>query len=389
MPKNGLVSEIEVSPYYWENVNPSALMKCHYGELVTVGSEFDDSKITPHDESEYSEFEQAILNNATREAIPFRNFIEDGQKFGTVNVTSSGSACFELLKKLYGSFIYIVFEERAFRQNDPRLKHIRHVLIYDEYFLSVESTKWHLSDSAIFNYMTGSKNRPTPTFLSTQMKLFRNGFCVGYRIPTRKEYYSDSKINRLDSSDIANLFWIIFCSIHRDESLKSDKQTLAWHAYHCNVVGFGWLPCLLAKKNMNELDLMIKKGLEDNSFSSVFADIVGAAKHVENQKENCEPYGSTKLLCIKSLSNESQKFIPLRKVESIKTKINESGDLYYEVTDADHKIWIGDLELVDDAPVFSMKETPDGTVYVSQKYLSGRNVICEINNINIKTAKIQ
>ena len=169
-----------VSPYYWENNNPAALVKANYGDLRTVGSESEEihPKIT-----DKTDFESDVLNYSS-EIEFFRNFIEQGQKFGTVNVAECECSCFDLLKRMYGSFVYLVLEDRAFNLKDPRLKHKRHVLWFDEYHLCKINDREYISDSSFQKYKESPYHPLSPSeyprysssFTKTKIKLFHNGF---------------------------------------------------------------------------------------------------------------------------------------------------------------------------------------------------------------------
>lgn len=394
------------SPFYWQNSNPSALAKTWHGYLRTVGREnSSESAVAPEDKTEFES--EIISTNSVIE--DFRKFISDGQKFGTISITNSDadSTLFEILKRMYGSVAYIVLEERAISTDDPRKKHKRHVAFFSEYDLCVLNERWYHIDDSYYHAITG-KRIPSIVTSSWQLhkqavetessmdltrkKMYRNGFkCIPadagkgtdsrYNCPTKEEYFSNKKREQLDSQDMMNLLWKAISDIHREYAEYSigdetGKKKLANELYSANIVGFGWMPCLLAKRELNELDRCVLYLYEK---SSIHNDMHKAAR-CEEQENHTAP-GSHKILVFKDMSND--KFHPTERYPLDKiVKIDRAPHGLYQIVDVNGKEMLADyIDLVDDIPQVDIKISPEvpGKYVVTGRYADGRCIRYEMD----------
>ena len=396
------------SPFYWQNNNPSALAKTWHGFLRTVSREnYVESINQPQDRTEFEA--EIIQTNIVIE--DFRKFVDDGQKFGTINVTNADaeSSYFEMLKRMYGSVAYIVFEEREYDRKDPAKKHERHVSFLTEYDLCVLNERYYHSDEAYYQailekvvplIVTSSgqmKNQPNNKETSmerTLKKLYRNGFSLGCghnemeyaqtRCPTENEYFSNQKREKLDSQDLMNLLWRFVCDAHRDDGDPMKKrrtimQDLAYELYRANIIGFGWMPCLLAKRELNELDRCVLLLYEK---SGIHNDLHKAAHSVEIKDED-KPYappGMHKIVVFKNM--EYDKFQPLERYPLDKIVKIERDVGRCQITDVNGKTIVTDyIELVDDIPQVDIKMSPEvpGRYVVTGRYADGRCIKYEMD----------
>lgn len=396
------------SPFYWQNNNPSALAKTWHGFLRTVSREnYVESINQPQDRTEFEA--EIIQTNIVIE--DFRKFVDDGQKFGTINVTNADaeSSYFEMLKRMYGSVAYIVFEEREYNRKDPTKKHERHVSFLTEYDLCDLNERYYHSDESYYHGIiertipsaitsTGQMKRQNEcketSFERTRKKLYRNGFSLGCghnemeyaqtRCPTENEYFSNQKREKLDSQDMINLLWKFVCDAHRDDGDPMKKrrtimQDLAYELYRANIIGFGWMPCLLAKRELNELDRCVLLLYEK---SGIHNDLHKAAHSVEIKDED-KPYappGTRKIVVFKNM--EYDKFQPLErypldKIVKIKRDMERC-----QITDVNGKTIVTDyIELVDDIPQVDIAMSPEvpGRYVVTGRYADGRCIKYEMD----------
>ena len=398
------------SPFYWQNSNSSALAKTWHGYLRTVGREnSSESAVAPEDKTEF-ESEIISTNSVIKD---FRKFISDGQKFGTINITNSDadSTLFEMLKRMYGSVVYIVLEERAISADDPRKKHKRHVAFFSEYDLCALNERCYHADDSYY-YAITEKRIPSIVTSSGQLrkqavetessmdltrkKLYRNGFkCLPVNLisvdigkgiysnnyPTKEEYFSNKKREQLGSQDMMNLLWKVISDIHREDAedpigRETFKKKLANELYSTNIVGFGWLPCLLAKKDLNELDRYVLHLYDKCGFHN---DMHKAAQ-CEEQESNTAP-GSHKILVFKDMTND--KFHPTERYPLDKiVKINRAPNGLYQIVDVNGKEMLTDyVDLVDDIPQVDIKISPEisGKYVVTGRYADGRCIKYEMD----------
>ena len=397
------------SPFYWQNNNPSALAKTWHGFLRTVSREnYVESINQPQDRTEFEA--EIIQTNIVIE--DFRKFVNDGQKFGTINVTNADaeSSYFEMLKRMYGSVAYIVFEEREYDRKDPSKKHERHVSFLTEYDLCVLNERYYLSDEAYYQailekvvplIVTSSgqmKNQPNNKETSmerTLKKLYRNGFSLGCghnemeyaqtRCPTENEYFSNYKREKLDSQDLMNLLWRFVCDAHRDDGDPMKKrrtimQDLAYELYRANIIGFGWMPCLLAKRELNELDRCVLLLYEK---SGIHNDLHKAAHSVKIKDEDkpYDPPGMHQILIFQNKTHD--KFQPTERYPLDKVvKISRAELGQYRITDINGQELLTDyIDLVDDIPQVDIAMSPEapGRYVVTGRYADGRCIKYEMD----------
>ena len=396
------------SPFYWQNNNPSALAKTWHGYLRSVGHENYVESAEPQNKTEFEA--EIIQTNIVIE--DFRKFIDDGQKFGTINVTNADaeSSYFEMLKRMYGSVAYIVFEEREYDRKDPTKKHERHVSFLTEYDLCVLNERYYYSDESYYHGII-EKTIPSPitstgqmkrqneyketSFERTRKKLYRNGFSLGrsnnyteyapLRGPSKNEYFSNQKRERLDSQDLMNLLWRTICDAHRDDGVQTKNerttiQDLAYELYRANIVGFGWMPCLLAKREPNELDRCV---LHLYKKSGVHNDLHKAAHSVEIKDED-KPYalpGTHQILVFKNKTHD--KFQPTERYPLDKVvKISRAELGQYRITDVNGEELLTDyIDLVDDVPQVDITMSPEipGKYVVTGRYADGRCIKYEMD----------
>lgn len=398
------------SPFYWQNNNPSALAKTWHGYLRSVGHENYVESAEPQDKTEFET--EIIQTNIVIE--DFRKFIDDGQKFGTINITNADaeSSYFEMLKRMYGSVAYIVFEEREYDRKDPTKKHERHVSFLTEYDLCVLNERYFHSDESYYHgifetiipsIITSSgqlkqqNERKEISFELTRKKLYRNGFSLGrsnspteyapLRCPTENEYFSNQKREKLDSQDMMNLLWKIICDAHRDDgdpTKPKQKRTIledfAYELYRANIIGFGWMPCLLAKRELNELDKCVMYLYE----KSVLHNELHKAAHSLEINDEDKPYaipGTHQILVFKNKTHE--KFQPIERYPLDKVvKIRRAEHGYYRITDVNGEELLTDyIDLVDDVPqvdIMMSNEVP-GRYVVTGRYADGRCIKYEMD----------
>lgn len=398
------------SPFYWQNNNPSALAKTWHGYLRHIGHENYVESAEPQDKTEF-EAEIIQMNIVIED---FRKFVDDGQKFGTINITNADaeSSYFEMLKRMYGSVVYIIFEEREYDRKDPTKKHERHVSFLTEYDLCVLNERYYYSDESYYHGIiektipsvitsTGQMKRQNEyketSFERTRKKLYRNGFSSGrsnnyeeyapLRGPSENEYFSNQKRERLDSQDLMNLLWKIICDAHKDDgdpNLPKKKRTiledLAYELYRANIVGFGWMPCLLAKRELNELDRCVLHLYEK---SGIHNDLHKASRSVEIKDED-KPYappGTRKIVVFKNKTYD--KFQPTERYPLDKVvKINRAELGQYRITDVNGQELLTDyIDLVDDIPQvdIAMSQEVPGRYVVTGRYADGRCIKYEMD----------
>lgn len=404
------------SPFYWQNSNPSALAKTWHGYLRTVGREnSSESAVAPEDKTEFES--EIISTNSVIE--DFRKFISDGQKFGTISITNSDadSTLFEMLKRMYGSVAYIVLEERVISADDPRKKHKRHIAFFSEYDLCALNERCYHADDSYYHAITvkripsivtssGQLRKQTVETESsmdlTRKKMYRNGFkClladiismeVGksmysrYSYPTKEEYFSNKKREQLGSQDMMNLLWKAISDIHREDAEDSIgapafKKKLANELYSANIVGFGWLPCLLAKKDLNELDRYVLHLYNKCGFHN---DMHKAAQ-CEEQESHTAP-GSHKILVFKDMTND--KFHPIERYPLDKiVKIDRASQGLYQIVDVNGKEMLTNyIDFVDDIPQVDIKMSNGvpGRYVVTGLYADGRCIKYEMDEMDWK-----
>lgn len=396
------------SPFYWQNCNPSALSKTWHGFLSIVGQENVDKDYT--DPIDKTDFEvEVIKTNASID--DFRKFLNDGQRFGTINITNAECQNFNMLKKMYGSVAYIVFEDRKFNEKDPRMKHDRHISFYTEYDLCMMNQRCFHSDKSYYRAITNkispaviassgqmrnqSNNKET-SLDKTRKKLYRNGFSLESRDdnkwtysnphhPTMDEYFSNKRTEHLDSQDMMNLLWLAIGDAHRDEArLRSEKpdinKNLAFNLYHYNLIGFGWMPCLFAKQELNELDKCIIHMYEKSNLQNDIRRIENASK---DQLEKSDiPPGMHKILMFKNMNGKESSSKPtdclsLSKVSRIDCYVSR-----YVITDIDgNKTMTDFIDLVDDIPKVEIQMSPmtPGKYVVTGRYADGRCIKYEMD----------
>ena len=393
------------SPFYWQNNNPSALAKTWHGFLRTVSCENYVESAEPQDKTEFES--EIIQTNIVIE--DFRKFVDDGQKFGTINVTNADaeSSYFEMLKRMYGSVAYIVFEEREYDRKDPAKKHERHVSFLTEYDLCVLNERYYHSDEAYYQailekvvplvvtssgQMKNQSNNKETSMERTLKKLYRNGFSLGCgyteteyaqtRCPTENEYFSNQKREKLDSQDLMNLLWRIVCDAHRDDGDPMKKrrtilQDLAYELYRANIIGFGWMPCLVAKRELNELDRCVLHLYEK---SGIHNDLHKAECSKNSGEKEYAPPGTRKIVVFKNM--EYDKFQPLERYPLDKIVKIERDVGRCQITDVNGKKIVTDyIELVDDIPqvdIMVSNEVPDRYV-VTGRYADGRCIRYEMD----------
>ena len=398
------------SPFYWQNNNPSALAKTWHGYLRSIGHEnYVESAEQPQNRTEFEA--EIIQTNIVIE--DFRKFVDDGQKFGTINVTNADaeSSYFEMLKRMYGSVVYIVFEEREYNRKDPTKKHERHVSFLTEYDLCVLNERYYHSDESYYHGIiertipsaitsTGQMKRQNEcketSFERTRKKLYRNGFSLGrgnnyveyapLRGPSENEYFSNQKRERLDSQDLMNLLWRIICDAHKDDGdpnlpkKNTILEDLAYELYRANIIGFGWMPCLLAKRELNELDRCVLLLYEK---SGIHNDLHKAAYSVEIKDEDkpCAPPGTHQILVFKNKTHD--KFQPIERYPLDKVvKISRAELGQYRITDVNGQELLTDyIDLVDDIPQvdIAMSNEVPGRYVVTGRYADGRCIKYEMD----------
>lgn len=389
------------SPFYWQNCNPSALAKTWHGFLSIVGEE-NVSQIcdSPDDKNEFES--EIIKSNSSIGA--FKKFIEDGQKFGTINITNGDCSNFEMLKKMYGFVIYVVFEDRRFNKKDPRMKHGRHISFFTEYDLCLMNSQCYHSDESYYNAILDIDMRVASTsqfksqlrkketqFDLTRKKMYRNGFKIASKngtsmsayaksnCPTKEEYFSNHARERLDSQDMMNLLWTAICDAHRDDGnvLKEKRnltENLAYYLYHFNIIGFGWMPCLFAKQEFNELDKCIIHMYEKSNLQNYISKIENSTEPIEKYED--KP-GIHKVLAFRDINaSNGTSYYPLDKIAKIDREIG-----LYTITDINGKnIQVDFVDLVADIPKITIIENPSfpGCTIIG-RYANGQCVKCEID----------
>ena len=359
------------SPYYWVENNPSALVKVSHGYLRLIGNEVCQNR-DPNSTSDNvpNYFGHDILTGS--EVAPFAEFFQNGIKYGTINVSNAESDNFEMLKRMYGSVVYIVLESRSVCLNNPRLKHSRCILFYTEAALCSMNSKYLLSDEGYFKSIRESDSRKT-SLDRTREKLYRNGFrlCNGgayYQYPTESEFWTIKDREKLNSEDLINLLWKAVSDAHPDEGrLNSDpsaKERLAFQLFRSNIIGFGWLPCLFAKSSLNELDRCIIHLYERGNIHNV------TDKLMWNFGEQCKKVKSdesgkrAQVVVFRGADGKVNK-LPLNKV----IKIDDSSSKF-KITMSDGKTIESDIcELADDYPeILNIMRNLDGNMTAEIKF---------------------
>ena len=394
------------SPFYWQNNNPSALAKTWHGFLRNIGHEnYVESAEQPENRTEFEA--EIIKTNIVIE--DFRKFVDNGQKFGTINVTNADveSSYFEMLKRMYGSVAYIVFEERTIDKNDPRKKHERHVSFLTEYDLCVLNERVYHSDESYYHgiieriipsaitstgQMKSQNEYKETSFERTRKKMYRNGFSLGcgtnetyapLRAPSENEYFSNQKREKLDSSDMMNLLWIAIGEAHRDDGDQSKmertlSQDLAYELYRANIIGFGWMPCLFAKRELNELDRCVLHLYEK---SGIHNDLHKAECSENSGEKEYAPLGTHKILVFKNKTYDTfqpTERYPLDKV----VKISRAELGQYRITDVNGQELLTDyIDLIDDIPQvdIAMSQEVPGRYVVTGRYADGRCIKYEMD----------
>ena len=357
-----------ISPFYWEQNNPSALIKTYHGHLDILGEEY--TGVSFDNPVDRTDFEREILNTAA-EIHAFRFFAADGEHFGCMNLTNAECSHFELLKDMYGPLLYLVLENKMLNKSDPRKKRRRHVIFFDEYTLCLLNERYFTSADRYLGLISLNKDTPT-TFEKLQAKMFRNGFCIsestptGYaasKYPTPEQYYSNKNREKLDSSDLISLLWKVIADSHIKDADKRFDDVLeaplavanfAHLIYNCAIVGFGWMPCLLAKKNLNELDRFVLEefsGKKDKDGINTFAWLSKLRTSKKSEDEDAlMAYGSQKILIMeKWVSKKESKIIrlPLRKVLSVDRYAGYDTEKVIDAYGREYDLGDGNYEIVD------------------------------------------
>ena len=364
------------SPFYWQNSNPSAIAKTWHGFLKTIGNEnVNEIKEVPENQTEFES--EIISTNSAIEA--FRKFVSDGQKFGTISITNSDadSTMFEMLKRMYGSIVYVVFEKREIPSDDPRKKHERSVMFFSDYDLCALNERYYYTDDSYYYAITENRMQSATSSWQlhqqlskteyscdrTRKKMYRNGFRLMLAnageetygknsCPTKEEYFSNQKREQFDSQDLMNLLWRAICESHREDTDATDNSVLQYkiarELYCSNIIGFGWMPCLLAKKDLNELDKYILYLYDKCSFHN---DMHKAEHSAANNEE--KPHatlGTRKILVFENKTHD--KFHPIERYPLDKVvKISREVFGQYRITDVNGTELLTDyINFVDDIP---------------------------------------
>jgi len=386
-----------VSPYYWENNNPSALVKTHGGIFHSAGEELFGFRATS---TSSSDFEIHVLSNSV-EVFSFRKFLEDGQKFGTINITNAECGNFRMLKEMYGSFMYVIFEDRKRNSENPTLRPLRHVEFFSEYQLCLlnkhdwfSEDAYYLSisngDNVVYNGVSILPN----TWAETRAKLFRNGFYttsineISYseeHFPSKEEYYGNNKREKLNSNDLVNLLWKALCYLHEND-IETTKPTmensaesymeklrvgLATSCCTCNVVGFGWLPCLFAKSELNEADKYVLLMFERRN---VLDDEFDKKKNISNDNKQRKSKPANKIVEMRNIVSKREEHVlkfPLQEIVSIKQDPETN---VYTVIDKDGKTHTANsVELQDNKPIYKITSDSNqpGEYLLQTKWFDG------------------
>lgn len=357
-----------VSPFYWEQNNPSALIKTYHGHLDILGEEYIGEDI--ENPQNRTDFEREILNTST-EIYAFRCFTADGEHFGCMNLTNAECFHFELLKDMYGPLLYLVLENKILSKSDPRKKRRRHIIFFDECTLCLLNERYFMSADRYLGLISLNKDTPT-MFEKLQAKMFRNGFCISESTPTEyavseyptpEQYYSNENREKLDSSDLISLLWKAIADSHIKDADKRfvgavgselGIANFAHLIYNCAIVGFGWMPCLLAKKNLNELDRFVLEefnGKKDKNGINTFAWLSKLRTSKKSEDEAAlMAYGSQEILVMeKWVSKKESKIIrlPLRKVLSVDRYAGYDTEKVIDAYGREYDLGDGNYEIVD------------------------------------------
>ena len=376
-----------VSPYYWDNNNPSALVKCRNEELKNIGYEvnnrfFDEASINKND------FEASVFDTIP-EVQAFRDFIENGQKFGCINITNNNSACFDLLKQMYGSVMYLVFESRMLRKNDPAKKRTRYVIFFTEYSICCQCSNFFLSDAGYLQYIEINNNINkgySKTFSSIMEKLYRSGFRkiissgVSSIMPTKEQFYSLKNRERFNSFEISILLWKCILNGYYN------NKDLSFYAISSNIIGFGWLPCLFAKDSMNEMDYCILHALEQS-------EVLNEVNLSKNLSDNSSPFkpGTMKLVSFTEWGKQEPTLIPFQNIIRIDCDRKPFPEISsYKIFTTDGAVYncYGFNEIDDKPNVKILKNPVDYNATAILSYPSGYRQITSINEDYLITANL-
>ena len=332
-----------VSPYYWENNNPSAISFTSE-TFDTVGNEIlgalpKDVKLNPTD------FDHDVLDTVN-ESFAFRKFINNGQKFGCINITNAKCWSFNHLKEMYGSVVYIVFENKSLNENDPRLKRGRHIMFINEYDLCALNSRLFLSDEAYYSHLVNNSKYES-LFTKTLKKLYRNGFVFNKDYPSQIQYFSSKDVERLESQDLMNLLWKLLCSFSPSQKNNDNKfvSAFAQKLYSCNIIGFGWMPCLVAKEKYNELDNCIL-----DTFNKL--GVISTINEIKSKNEQPFEFQIGKRGIVSFQTDSEQMKLPLHSIMQIK----ECGNLSKITCKSGLEYKASSVSLVDDIPTLTFKK---------------------------------
>jgi len=299
-------SYFPISDRYWEQNNPSALVPAGDGSISMIGSEYERlgwNEPIPIETIEYNSLENNLFQD-TYCKYAFNRFMSEGMKYGCIN-TGCASEQEDLYKKLYGNFVYVVLEHRALDHYHPNRKHTRFVLFFTEYDIARLIEPRLLTPEMYFSQLTSDYETKSVYALKETVfnKLFRNGLenihsqevhvstyplQRGTRWMTMKEYFNNPNREKLTPQELCFLFWYMIAS----GTLK-DHETVGHTGFYesdesccfhfTNIVGFGWLPCLMAKESFNEMDRLVFSSFEDQ-----YGKFQANKKEKESSSDYCE-----------------------------------------------------------------------------------------------------
>ena len=396
------------SQYYWENNNPYAITKNFHGHIVTLGNEMFRHRTYQDHDLESTEFERFVFDSSHDydEIRAFRKFIEHGQKFGCVNITNDECDHFDLLKSMYGSIAYIVFEDRSLDKEDPTKKKARHVFFLDEYDLCMLNFRIFMSDESYYGSILDKSISPLPISQMMQTgfpgnmkkkeksasdilceKLYRLGFvCNQNFYPTKDQYYSRkaksvSTLDFLESSELMMLLCRTISSACKPNDNDDDADELRNLFYSCNIVGLGWLPCIFSKTTLNELDRYVLHILDKCGIVSELSKL-----SINESTPEYEPeIGTTKLLHV--FTNGYEKKIPLYDVVEVDANRSFFPCIVKEKNGTHHLAT--KIDLVEDIPEVEIKKDNDivnGSERVTAiaKYANGKKKSFSIDSFEMK-----
>lgn len=356
-----------ISPYYWDNNNPSALVKCRNEDLKNIGYEIN-NRFSYEASINRNDFEASVFNSIP-EVQAFRDFIENGQKFGCINVTNGNSACFDLLKQMYGSVMYLVFESRMLRKDDPAKKRMRYVIFFTEYDICCQSSNFFLNDESYIKHIEIDRS----LFSSIMEKLYRNGFRISSSssnvsyahsiMPTKEQFYSLKNRERFNSSEMLIMLWKCILNGYYN------NKDLSFYVISSNIIGFGWLPCLFAKDHMSEMDYCILHALEQS-------EVLNEVNLSKKLADNSSPFkpGTMKLVSFDEWGKNKPTLIPFQNIIRIEHNIKPLPEISsYKIFTTDgvvHNCY-GFNEIDDKPNVKILKNSGDYNAIAILSYPSG------------------